>query len=242
MISKAIIKDIQNLTHKDSRDDQGLFLAEGDKWAEELLGLVPQNIQCLYAKKNWLDSNASRLKGIQVEEVDDIMLSRLSQLRSPQDVLIVSKQFKRTIEPATGGLHLALSTIQDPGNLGTLIRTADWFGIKQIVCSPDCVDQYNPKVVQATMGSLIRVSVCYTPLTDWISAQQGVRKWAAVLHGKNYSTVTGEGILLLGNESKGLSEELLSLATDPITIPRIGGAESLNVSVAAGILLAQLTR
>lgn len=242
MISKAIIKDIQNLAQKDSRYAQGLFLAEGVKWAEELLRLSPQHIHCIYAKKSWLLENDDRLASIPVEEVDDVLLGRLSQLKSPQEVLLVVKQFHRTLQPAGEGLHLVLSTIQDPGNLGTLIRTADWFGVKQIVCSLDCVDQYNPKVVQATMGSLIRIPVCYTKLTDWVSAQEGVPKWAAVLSGKHYSSATGNGILMMGNESKGLSKELLDMATDPITIPRIGGAESLNVSIAAGILLAQLTR
>jgi TrmH family RNA methyltransferase len=126
--------------------------------------------------------------------------------------------------------------------MGTLIRTADWFGVKQVVCSLDCVDAYNPKVVQATMGSLIRVPVVATDLNLWLSKQTNVPTFAAVLNGTDYASVSGPGILMMGNESKGLSPELLQLATAPITIPRRGKAESLNVSVAAGILLAQLSR
>lgn len=242
MISKAIIKDIQNLAHKEGRSAQGVFLAEGVKWADELLTHAPGQILSVYANKSWLESNDDRLAGMAVEEVDEILMGRLSQLQTPADVLLVVKQFSHTAQPAQGGIHLALSTIQDPGNLGTIIRTADWFGVKQIVCSPDTVDPYNPKVVQATMGSLMRVPVVCAALPEWLSAQKGIRKWAAVLSGTSYTAASGEGILLMGNESKGLSEELCALATDPITIPRIGTAESLNVSVATGILLAQLTR
>ncbi len=242
MISKAIIKDIQNLAHKEARDEQGLFLAEGTKWALELIATAPQQIHRLYATRSWLATNANRLQGVAVEEVDSVLLARMSQLKSPQEVLVVARKFDRKIMPATTGIHLVLATIQDPGNMGTLIRTADWFGVKQIVCSQDCVDAYNPKVVQATMSSLIRMSVVYTSLPEWVAAQAGVRKWAAVLAGNNYASASGEGILMMGNESKGLPADLLQMATDPITIPRVGGAESLNVSVAAGILLAQLAK
>ncbi len=242
MISKAIIKDIQNLSHREARAAQGVFLAEGIKWAEELLLHARHQIQAIYAERKWIDRYASQLSGIAVQEVDDVLLGRLSQQKSPQEVLILVKQFSRTLQPFRGGIHLVLSTIQDPGNLGTIIRTADWFGVQQILCSADCADPYHPKVVQASMGSLIRMSVIQTSLPDWLGQQKDVRKWAAVLNGADYTTATGEGILMMGNESKGLSRDCIELATDPITIPKIGGAESLNVSVATGILLAQLSR
>jgi TrmH family RNA methyltransferase len=242
MISKAIIKDIQNLAHREARVAQGLFLAEGIKWAEELLLHARHQIHAVYALKNWIDRYASQLSGIPVQEVDEVLLGRLSQQKTPQEVLIVVKQFSRTLQPFRGGIHLVLSTIQDPGNLGTIIRTADWFGVKQILCSSDCADPYHPKVVQASMGSLIRMAVIQTSLPQWLLQQKDVRKWAAVLNGADYASAGGEGILMMGNESKGLSQELIELATDPITIPQVGGAESLNVSVATGILLAQLSR
>ena len=242
MISKALIKDIQNLAHREAREAQGLFLVEGSKWLDDLLEAAPDHIQSIYAKKDWLNAHASKLGKIPVQEVDDVMMHRLSQLQSPQNVLAVVRQFSHQPADAVSGIHVVLSTIQDPGNMGTLIRTADWFGIKQIICSPDCVDLYNPKVVQATMGSLLRVPVVYTNLSVWLAKQTNVTKWAAVLNGADYKTVSGPGILMMGNESKGLSNELIRLSTHPITIPRTGGAESLNVAVATGIILAQLSR
>jgi TrmH family RNA methyltransferase len=242
MISKALIKDIQNLAHREAREAQGLFLVEGSKWLNDLLEAAPDQIQSIYAKKDWLDDHASKLGKIPVQEVDDVMMNRLSQLQSPQNVLAVVRQFSHQPVDAVSGIHVVLSTIQDPGNMGTLIRTADWFGIKQVICSPDCVDQYNPKVVQATMGSLLRVPVVYTNLSVWLEKQTNVAKWAAVLDGADYKTISGPGILMMGNESKGLSNELIGLSTHPITIPRTGGAESLNVAVATGIILAQLSK
>lgn len=244
MISKAIIKDIQNLSLKKSRDEQGLFVAEGVKWMEELIRFAPDRIQCIYALPAWLEANRSILKGINCVEVDEILLSRLSQLQTPNQAIAVVHQFLHQPRSVESGITLILDTVQDPGNLGTLIRTADWFGVTQIICSTDSVDPYNPKVVQATMGSLVRVPVCQTSLYDWLQTQTDVPKWAAVLSGKNYSEIEskGTGILMMGNESKGLSKELLELTTERITIPRKGGAESLNVAVATGILLAELCR
>jgi TrmH family RNA methyltransferase len=136
---------------------------------------------------------------------------------------------------------LALDDVQDPGNMGTIIRIADWFGIKHIACSPGCVDVYNPKVVQSAMGSHLRVQVHETELGDFIKGL-GLPVFAATLHGENVYQLPkpGYGILLLGNESKGVSEELINIATRKVTIPGKGGAESLNVAVSAGILCALL--
>jgi len=242
MISKAIIKDIQNLARREFREAQKLFLAEGEKWMDELLRHTPAQIQCIYATQPWLDAHVARLTNIPHEAVDASMLERLSQLKTPPPVLAVVRQFQSSLQPAMDGIHLLLDTIQDPGNLGTLIRTADWFGVRQVICSPDCADVYNPKVVQSTMGSLVRVPVVYTDLAGWLSRQTGIPKWAAVLSGNDYTTLSGSGILMMGNESKGLSEELAQLATVRVTVPRFGGAESLNVAVATGVLLAQLRR
>lgn len=242
MISKAIIKDIQNLARRTYRDEQNLFLAEGVKWMDELIRHASENIHCIYATSDWLDANAHRLTHIPHELVDTLTLERLSQLKTPQQVLAVVRKFQLTIPHTADGIHLVLDTIQDPGNLGTLIRTADWFGVRQVVCSLDCADVYNPKVVQATMGSLVRVPVVYASLPDWLSRQPNIPKWAAVLSGNDCTTLSGQGILMMGNETKGLADELVKLATDRVTIPRFGGAESLNVAVATGVLLAQLQR
>jgi TrmH family RNA methyltransferase len=242
MISKAIIKDIQNLALKKHRDEQGRFMAEGLKWVDELLHAAPGQIQTLYATAEWIEAQGPSLHGQSVVEVEAGILSRISQLQTPNQVVAVVKQFEQRPAPAGSGISLVLDTIQDPGNLGTLIRTADWFGIRQILCSPNCADIYNPKVVQATMGSLVRVPVSYLFLPEWVGAQTGISKWAAVLSGTNYAEIPadGNGILMMGNESRGLSDALLALATDRVTIPRRGGAESLNVAVATGILLARL--
>ena len=137
---------------------------------------------------------------------------------------------------------LALDNIQDPGNLGTIIRIADWFGISQVVCSEDTADVYNPKVVQATMGSIARVMVSYTSLTGWLSKQKEACIYAAVLDGQDVRTMKkpSGGILVIGNESKGISDEVLKLCNVRITIPQMGKAESLNAAVATGIILSHL--
>ena len=136
-----------------------------------------------------------------------------------------------------------LDGIQDPGNMGTIIRTADWFGLSQIICSHDCADLYNPKVVQATMGSIARVRCLYKNLAEW-DMPPNIPVYGALLHGENIFSVnkTTEGILVIGNESKGIREPLLSQITHPITIPKYGNAESLNVAVAAGIIMGQMVQ
>jgi RNA methyltransferase, TrmH family len=137
---------------------------------------------------------------------------------------------------------LVLDEIKDPGNFGTIIRIADWFGIKNIVCSQNCVDQYNPKVVQSTMGSIARVNVFYTDVTAWLTQYPTIKKYAATLNGKDVRELGAitEGIILIGNESRGLHPNLQNLATDFITIHKKGGAESLNAAVATGIIISHL--
>ena len=137
---------------------------------------------------------------------------------------------------------MALDTIQDPGNLGTIIRIADWFGIDQIVCSDDCAEVYNPKVVQATMGSIARVKVFYTDLEEWLSVQKEVPIYATTLEGQDIREMKKiqEGIIVVGNESKGISPGVLKLANTKITISQKGKADSLNVAVATGIVLSHI--
>ncbi|MBS1656417.1 MAG: RNA methyltransferase, partial [Bacteroidetes bacterium] len=170
-------------------------------------------------------------------------LERISQLQTPNQVLAVISQFPavKTIF-AKGAITLALDTIQDPGNMGTIIRIADWFGVKQIVCSKDSVDIYNPKVVQATMGSIARVKILYTDILDWIREQNGVRLYATALEGRNIMGMEkiNEGIIVIGNESRGIQPGILDLANVKVTIPRTGMAESLNAAVATGIILSHL--
>src|SRR6185295_2265950 len=138
---------------------------------------------------------------------------------------------------AKGKITLALDTIQDPGNLGTIIRIADWFGIHAIICSESCADMFNPKVVQSSMGSLGRVKLMYTNLVEWLQLNINISIYAASLNGKHVDNFMGlkEGIILIGNESRGISYEIMQMAIEKITIPKTGHAESLNAAVATGI-------
>jgi RNA methyltransferase, TrmH family len=236
MLSKKVLKDIQSLGLKKSREESGLFIAEGPKIVEELMQLVPDQIEAVYGTKAFVDKNNSE----KLTEISDIELEKISQLKTPNQVVAVVKQFPVST-PDTSRFVLYLDTIQDPGNFGTIIRIADWFGIKDIVCSTGCADHYNPKVVQSTMASIARVNVFYDGDGNWLQ-QQNATIYAASLHGKPLSQFakTEKGILIIGNESKGIRQELLHLAKEPVTIPRRGEAESLNAAVATGILLSHL--
>ena len=236
MLSKKVLKDIQSLGLKKSREESGLFIAEGPKIVEELIQLVPDHIESVYATTAFQTGQAFD----KIEEISDIELQKISQLKTPNQVLAVVKQFKAAM-PDVSQFVLYLDTIQDPGNFGTIIRIADWFGINHIVCSTGCADQYNPKVVQSTMASIARVNVYYDKQDNWLQ-QQSVPIYAASLNGKALSefSKTENGILIIGNESKGIRKEFMELANEPVTIPRRGEAESLNAAVATGILLSHL--
>jgi TrmH family RNA methyltransferase len=240
MLSKKEIKDIQSLSHKKFRDELNLFIAEGPKIVGELIELIPQKIERIYALKEWIESNSFLPEGVNVVEVDAIGLQRLSQLQTSNQVIAVIKKLTSN-KPNATSFTLYLDTIQDPGNFGTIVRTADWFGIKNIVCTPGCADVYNPKVVQSTMASIARVNVYYDENGEWLK-EQTVPVLAATLHGNplHDRSKMKEGILIIGNESKGVRKEILQYATDQITIPKRGEAESLNAAVAAGIILSHL--
>ena len=244
MLVKSQLKYIQNLGHKKFRDADGVFVAEGPKIVNELLeSNILQLVQC-FATGSWLITQENVVKGKErlFFKIDEKELERISFHDSPNQVLAIFTKpvFDQNVK--TTGLTLLLDTIQDPGNLGTIIRTADWFGLKRVVCSPDTVDVFNQKVVQSAMGSLIRVEVIYTDLTEYIRKNHEKPLYASSLDGEDLHEkirVT-DALLLMGNESKGISPALQSLAAKKIRIPRTGGAESLNVAVATGILLSYL--
>jgi TrmH family RNA methyltransferase len=243
MLVKSKLKYIQSLGQKKPRDEEGVFIAEGPKLVKELLETAPNFVEEIFALKEWIEENQKFLTKNKVEEITEPELERISQLHTPNKVLAIVKKFDVGEKSITKEkITLTLDTIQDPGNLGTIIRTADWFGVEQIVCSQDCADVYNPKVVQATMGSIARVKVFYVDLEKWLAQQKDVRIYAAVLEGHDITTMKkiNEGIILIGNESKGISDEILKLANVRITIPKKGRAESLNAAVAAGIILGHL--
>jgi TrmH family RNA methyltransferase len=243
MLSKVRIKYIQSLGQKKDRDAEDVFIAEGPKIVEEFLSSGNVKIKHIYATGQWIEKNGKRVQPVELTEVDPSELERISQLKTPNEVLAVVSKFKLPVTiDLEDRITLALDTIQDPGNMGTLIRIADWFGIKNIICSNDCADIYSSNVVQSTMGSIARVNIIYTELESWLKKNTGVKKYAAALSGKPLPSFgkIKEGILIIGNESKGIHENILAIADEKITIQRIGGAESLNAAVSAGIILSHI--
>lgn len=240
MLVKQKAKYIQTLGQKKFREQEGVFIAEGPKLVKELLEENAAAVEEVYAIKNWIVENEKLLVKKEVTEVTEAELEKISQLTTPNKVLAVVRQFDndKNID-VKNKITLALDGIQDPGNMGSIIRIADWFGIEQIVCSNDSADIYNPKVVQATMGSIARVKVLYTDLAQWLAEQQDIRIYAAVLEGQDVTTIKKikEGIIIIGNEARGISESVLKLANIKLTIPKKGKAESLNAAVATGIIL-----
>jgi TrmH family RNA methyltransferase len=237
MLSKKIVKYIQSLSHKKLRDEEHCFIAEGPKVVSEILlsGLV--NCKMLCATEAWLRENENSFR------IGEDSLQKISLLKTPNKVLAVfEKRLQNLLPFIDNNVSVMLDEIQDPGNLGTIIRIADWFNIETIICSNNCVDCYNPKVVQATMGSLTRVNIFYLDLVSFIQKNKNKKIYAATLSGSSVldHPKIKEGIILIGNESKGIHEDLLVLATNKITIPRFGYAESLNAAVATGIILSHL--
>jgi TrmH family RNA methyltransferase len=243
MITKNQVKYIQSLGQKKSRDIENRFIAEGPKLVNELLIAENCRIVQLLALKDWMDENPNAGNNTEVIEISDSELEKISQLTTPNQVLAVIEKIQWKNDPEIkGNVSLALDTIQDPGNMGTIIRLADWFGIKNIFCSTDCADVYSPKVVQSSMGSISRVRVEYTDILSWLTENNDVCIYAAVLNGRDITKMEkiSEGIIVIGNESKGINTEMLRLANVQITIPGKGKAESLNAAVATGIILSHL--
>ncbi|MGZ8509471.1 MAG: TrmH family RNA methyltransferase [Chitinophagaceae bacterium] len=243
MLGKSQAKYIQSLGQKKVRDEEGVFVAEGPKIVAELLASPDADIIQLYALHDWITVNGIDYNGAEVIEVGENDLAKISQLATPNKVLAIVKKLETTDQLSTKGvISLVLDTIQDPGNLGTIIRIADWFGLTQIICSKDCADMYNPKVVQSTMGSIVRVKMLYTDLAPWLAEQKDVFIYATALEGQNVTAMKkiSEGLIVIGNESKGISPGILELVDVKITIPRVGNAESLNAAVATGIILSHV--
>ena len=247
MLSKKIVKYIQSLSHKKFRDLEGVFIAEGPKVVGELLGHQKMECTMICAEESWLSQNQLSLKEVPAENIfktDDHWLKSISLLKTPNKVVaIFKKNMPEEIGNLSGKISLVLDDLQDPGNLGTIIRIADWFAIENIICSQYSVECYNPKVVQATMGSFARVNVFYTDLQAFIERENQIPVYATTLSGTSIFNLPaiGQAIILIGNESKGIHANLLPLCTQEITIPRLGHAESLNAAVASGIILSQIT-
>lgn len=251
MLSKNQLRFIQSLAINKMREKSGMYIAEGEKIVGELLA-TDNNIKHLFATPAWIEKNKKKIKKINTIEIKDAELKKVSQLATPNEVLAIvqipiHKIFADTIKDK---LCLALDNIRDPGNLGTIIRIADWFGIENIVCSRQTVDCFNHKVVQSAMGSLLRVKVHYTTLETFLSdaSKNNVVIYGALLGGENiYSeTLTNKGIIVIGNESKGISAIIQSHIQKKISIPAYynnnSGAESLNAAIATAIICAEFRR
>ncbi len=243
MLSKAQIKYIRSLSLQKYRKEHNVFMVEGDKLAKEWLR-SSQAITHIVATQSWLVENAA-LVGRHTEAAtlvaDESSLMQISSFKTPNHVLLVVQQTPAPAALPEAGWMIVLEQIQDPGNLGTIIRIADWFGIPNVVCSPDCAEAFSPKVIQAAMGGHLRVQM-HTVELEVFLPMLSIIKLAAVLKGKSVyeQSPIAQAALLIGNESRGLSEKLIRLADEPITIPRRGGAESLNAAVSAGILCSHL--
>jgi RNA methyltransferase, TrmH family len=240
MLTKAQVKYIQSLGHKKLREAEQVFVAEGPRLVNELLSASNVRLVALYATESF----AGRYPNREVNIITDAELRRISSQSAPNEVLGIFGKPAFEPPPFEQGFTLMLDGIQDPGNLGSIIRSADWFGVRTIVCSRDCADVFNSKVVQSTMGSITRVQLIYTDLHLFINTTRLPPMYAAVLNGKSlYETgPVQQGALIIGNEAKGISTELLERAGHQITIPKKGGAESLNAGVATGIILSHLLR
>jgi RNA methyltransferase, TrmH family len=243
MITKATIKYIQSLQHKKVRDENNVFFAEGTKVVQELLETNNFECEAIYSTQIGLDALSKTLANTysdKINVIQDFELQKISALVMANSILAI---FHKKALPASinisNKLTLVLDDIQDPGNLGTIIRNADWFGIETIFCSSATADCYNPKVVQSTMASLGRVNIIYGNISEQLQKNAGIKKYAAVLGGKDILTYNKieEGFLIIGNESKGVSKEIMEICEEKISIERIGGAESLNAGVACGIIL-----
>ena len=231
MLTKAQIARIKSLGDKKGRTETGLFVAEGEKLVEELL--------------------RSELEVVQVFEGSPAEMERISRLKTPSKVVALVKIPTRTLDPAAArSLVLALDDVQDPGNLGTIIRLADWFGIADLVCSPATADCFNPKVVQATMGAIARVRIHYTPLPEWLdrAAEQGVPVYGTFLDGESIygAALSARGVIVMGNEGQGISPAVAERVTKRLFIPPfppgLPRGESLNVAVATAVVCSEFRR
>ncbi|MCF2592487.1 RNA methyltransferase [Bacteroides caecigallinarum] len=247
MISKNKIKFIRSLEQKKFRKENGVFLAEGNKLVSDLSDFFKCKI--LVATQQWLDSNRNIIADEKIY-VEKDELSRVSLLKTPQDVLAVFEipSYTLSMDCPRNELCLALDDVQDPGNLGTIIRIADWFGIKNIYCSHGTADAFSPKTVQATMGALARVKLHYCNIKELISSLNDVPVFGTFLDGDSIynNTLSSNGLIVMGNEGNGISKEVSELINRRILIPNYPQGnettDSLNVAVATAIVCSEFRR
>ena len=237
-------KEVRRLAQKKFREETGLFIVEGTKSVLDLLH-SELAVETVYALPLWLEEHADDLRGVTCESVSESELERISCLTTPQQVLAVAVRPEPSLDDLNfGRTLLMLDGIRDPGNLGTMVRTADWFGIRQVVCSPDCVELTNPKVVQATMGSFARVKVVYTDLPELLASGRVTGNvYGTFMEGEplKEAAFRAGDVLVIGSEGKGISPDVAARVTRRVSIPagvHSGErAESLNASIAAAIVM-----
>lgn len=251
MLSKHLTNVIQNLEKKKFREKYNLFKVEGEKLVQELL-LSDMTIDTLLARPSWIERNIKNIRQYNTIEVNEIEMGRISNFKSLPEVIALAQipVKEHSPEEIKNELSVVLNGVQDPGNIGTILRLSDWFGIRNIFCDHDCANIFNPKSVQASMGAIFRVNVFYLDLVEFIPrfVDQDFPCYGAFLEGENiYRTnLRTKGFIVMGNEGNGISPEIERFVTRKITIPSFAlspySTESLNVGVATGIILSEFKR
>ena len=251
MLSKHLTNVIQNLEKKKFREKYNLYKVEGDKLVQELL-LSDMKIDTLVASPSWIANNQQHVKSYNVIEVNEIEMGRVSNFKSLPEVIALSEIPVKGYNPdeIENSLSVILNGIQDPGNIGTILRVCDWFGISNIFCDHDCANIFNPKSVQASMGAIFRVNVFYLDLVNFIPrfVGQDFPCYGTFLRGENIykQQLRTKGFIVMGNEGNGITPEIEQFVSHKITIPSFAqslySTESLNVGVATGIILSEFKR
>lgn len=245
-LSKNKFKELFALKQAKARKEKALFVVEGEKVFSELQNSSFE-IVLVCATENWIEKNNVEKFPFPIYKTLEKDLERLSFLTTPNQIWAVVKEKQNSKSLEFTGLTLVLDNVKDPGNMGTIIRTAEWFGVENIVCSPECVDIYNPKVVQSAMGSLFRVNILSQNLVPFLkNIPKEIPVYGATLGGKNIyeTTFSQKGVVVMGSESHGISPEVLPLLSSEISIPKYGNSpiDSLNVSIATAVLCAEIQR
>ena len=250
MLTRNTLKYIQSLKQKKFRQMYNNFVVEGEKMATEIIQHQGLIIEGIFALGPWIKANRSLLANVDtiIQEVSPKDLARISSLKTPNQILVVCKvpSYKLDLATINNSLTLFLADLQNPGNMGSILRIADWFGLPYVFCSKNTVEAYNPKVIQASMGAFLRVKIVPIEFSELIEKVTNLPVFAAVLQGENVfkTNLPKNGLLVIGNEGAGVSPKIVEQASHLIRIPKgkSGGAESLNAAVATGILCAALTK